>query len=626
MPYQNFGLGPEQANAAISYKPNIVVIMVDDHDERADHILLQEGLMPNLKHYLVDEGVTFSESFASYPLCCPSRATFLTGQYPHNHNVWNNNLPLGGVSKLDDSSTLATWLQDAGYYTANIGKYLNRYGQDTAENYIPPGWNSWQTTVGASTYWMYSYTINDNGLLVKYGENDYQTDELAKRSVKLINERESDDSTPFFLYINPLAPHNDGKTEDCTLNYGALGTTKPHPRHIGKSDGIEFPQPPSFNEEDVSDKPKRDQHLPLDSSHVQCFDDMFHDRLESMMAVDDLIGVVMNALRDNDEDETVVVYTSDNGFLLGEHRLHGKQFVYEESIRLPLYMRIPEVTPRIIDGLVLNNDLAPTFLEFAQAEADIPVDGRSLVPLIDDPSIPWRHGVLVEDNLYSAIRAKDYVYVAHNNGARELYDLKNDPYQLDNLNITSLSESDVTELEDWRVALTECEGTTCQTVENREAPVLFAEDPAATCESTVANPPLDSRYPLKDGESSYQIGYTAVNSNLTSMKTDVDKKSVVAEVSSTDDGCITVLLPTFVIDAEDKFRVNVNDQPATFREIDDGPAGYRTLHIPLEEGTSEVEIIGTRIVPEFDLLGLVLGIGVVAVIMASKRMQLFSRS
>jgi N-acetylglucosamine-6-sulfatase len=478
VPYQNSMFLTKSSNvasAALSFKPNIVVIMADDLDQRSLDLLIQEGLMPNLKRHIIDKGVTFSDSIATYPLCCPSRATFLTGQYPHNHDVWNNAPPFGGVAKLNDSSTLATWLQDSGYHTDYVGKYLNRYGIDTELTYIPPGWNDWQATTGSSTYWMFGYTFNDNGVLVKYGNkwSEYQTDIVAKRSVEVINERESSDATPFFLYINPLAPHEDGRTTACELNYGDIKSTRPAPRHIGTTAGLNFLElmPPSFNEEDVNDKPWRLRYPELNSTHIACLDDLFHARLESMRAVDDLIGKVTTALVSNNELwKTVFVFTSDNGFLLGEHRFHGKQKVYEESIKLPLYMRIPQVAPQTIDKLVINNDLAPTFLEFARAEAGIEIDGRSLVPLINDPSISWRNGVLIEDLLYTAIRTEDYVYAIQGSGFKEIYDLNNDPYQLENAASTEPWKSKIPALEDWRAALEACTGMTCQTAENRAAP------------------------------------------------------------------------------------------------------------------------------------------------------------
>jgi arylsulfatase A-like enzyme len=449
--------------------------MADDLDQRSMDILLDNGLMPNLQSLVIDPGVTFSESFATYPLCCPSRATFLTGQYAHNHNVMNNALPLGGVSKLDDSSTIATWLDDAGYHTAYVGKYLNRYGQDTAETYIPPGWDDWQATVGGSAYRMYQYTVNDNGVLVKYGaqEKDYQTDVLAGRAVQVIEEADAFDSTPYFLYINPLAPHVDGQTTSCELNYGSLKTIRPAQRHIGASAVIDFPQVPSFNEADMNDKPFKYRYPQLDSAQIQCLDDLFHDRLDSMLAVDDMIGDVVDALKaTKDLWRTIIVFTDDNGFMLGEHRLHGKQYAYEESIRLPLYMRIPGVSAKSIDKLVINNDLAPTFLEFARAkaEAGFEIDGRSLVPLIYNPTIQWRNGFLIEDNLYSAVRTEDYVYVFHYSGAKELYDLNNDPYQLQNVRNTSPWKSKLTALDEWRTALDACEGDNCRLLEDRTPP------------------------------------------------------------------------------------------------------------------------------------------------------------
>lgn len=454
-------------------RPNIVVIMVDDLDERSLDIMLQNGLVPNLKRDVFDKSAKFTEAFTSYPLCCPSRATFLTGQYPHNHGVWSNMLPDGGVSKLDDSSTLATWLKKSGYYTGYVGKYLNEYGEDTSQTYVPPGWMDWQATVDDFTYLMYSYIINDNGKIVQYGsqESDYQTDVLALRSVQFISEREAKDSQPFFLHINPLAPHTEDSTPECKLNYASLTSTLPPKRYIGTTDGIELPKPPSFNEADISDKPKRWQFPPLTDAHIQCLDDLFHARLETMRAVDDLVGRVISSLRSNNELwKTVIVFTSDNGFFLGEHRLHGKVRSYEEAIGVPLYIRIPKVAPQVIDRLVVNNDLAPTFLELAKSQADLKIDGRSLVPLIENSNTGWRNGFLIETPKYSTIRADNYVYIHHSSGALEIYDLDKDPYQLQNVKDKLPWSSKVASLEAWRSALESCEGSSCKTAENRAAP------------------------------------------------------------------------------------------------------------------------------------------------------------
>jgi arylsulfatase A-like enzyme len=377
------------------------------------------------------------------------------------------------VSKLNDSSTIATWLSDAGYHTGLVGKYLNKYGIDTPETYIPPGWDEWQATVGNSTYFMFSYVVNDNGLLVKYGKksSDYQTDTLAKRAVAYINERESSDSQPFFLYINPLAPHTDQSTSYCKMNYGKMQTTVPPPRYAGTTDSIALPEPPSFNEADVSDKPSQFRKPALSSANIACLDNYFHDRLESMRAVDDLVGKVMTALRNNDElSKTVIVFTSDNGYLLGEHRLYAKQKIYEESIRVPLYIRIPHVTARTIDKLVINNDLAPTFLQLAQAQADINVDGRSLIPLIDNPSGTWRSGFLIETPTFSGVRTEHYVYSSYKPDGKEIYDLDTDPYELQNLSGSAPWTSKISALEQWIHSLVSCEGPTCKIAENQTPP------------------------------------------------------------------------------------------------------------------------------------------------------------
>ncbi|MCI0557944.1 MAG: sulfatase, partial [Nitrososphaera sp.] len=461
------------AHAALISRPNIVVLMVDDLDESSLDIMLQHGLLPNLKRDVFDKAVAFSKSFTTYPLCCPSRSTFLTGQYTHNHGVWGNNLPDGGASKLADGSTIATWLEDSGYYTGYVGKYLNQYGVDTPQTYIPPGWSDWQATVGDSTYLMYSYTMNDNGVLVQYGnqEADYQTDVLAARSIQFISERETADSKPFFLYVNPLAPHTEDSTPPCVLNYGSLQSTLPPDRYIGTTSGIQFPRPPSFNEADVTDKPAKLRFPLLNSTHIDCLDELFHARLETMRAVDDLAGELVTALKNNNELwKTVIIFTSDNGFMLGEHRMHGKTRAYEESIGVPLYMRIPKVAPQTIDKLVINNDLTPTFVQFANAQPGIEVDGRSIIPLIENPNGSWRNGFLIETPKYTGIRTDDYVYVYHKSGAREIYDLDNDPYELKNVKSKSPWSSKITALEEWRLSLAGCAGASCRSAENRVAP------------------------------------------------------------------------------------------------------------------------------------------------------------
>ncbi|MGI0024474.1 MAG: sulfatase/phosphatase domain-containing protein, partial [Nitrososphaera sp.] len=248
--------------------------------------------------------------------------------------------------------------------------------------------------------------------------------------------------------------------------------TLPPIRYIDTTDAIEFPRPPSFNETDVSDKPSSLRKPPLTSTHVGCLENLFHDRLETMRAVDDLIQEVVSSLKDNKELwKTVIVFTSDNGFLLGEHRLHGKNWFYEESIGVPLYIRIPNVPPQTIAKLVVNNDLAPTFLDLAQAQADIEIDGRSLLPLIENPNADWRNGFLIETLKYSAVRTERYAYAFYYAyGAKEVYDLDNDPDQLKNVKSKLPWKSKITALDEWREALRTCKGLSCNNIENRAPP------------------------------------------------------------------------------------------------------------------------------------------------------------
>lgn len=474
--YPRVELGLDQATAQSEpQKPNVVVIMADDLSVTELEVALSKGWMSNLRTHVINRGTTFSESFVSYSLCCPSRSTFLTGQYPHNHGVVGNSPPTGGVTKLRDGSTLATWLQRGGYRTSLIGKYLNGYGQDRVAGdpsdnptYIPPGWSDWQATTKQG---FYNYTINDNRTLISHGTTpkDYQTDVLARRSVRFINESEQTDPQPFFLFVTPFAPH--------------LPAT-PAPRHSGTASSILLPKPPSFNEQDVSDKPLFRQNKPqLTPEQIAGIRKRYQRRLESLRAIDDLVGSVVSTLRQNSElDNTVLIFTSDNGYLFGEHRVTGKTFIYEKSIRVPLYIRAPGLPSQLSSHFVINNDLAPTIADFAKAAPGIPVDGRSLIPLLRDPSrANWRKRFLVEDykatgdNFFSAVRTspraiatRNQVYAKYAGGQEEFYDLNTDPDQLQSLHAIGRGIRRLQKqiLQGRLSSLKECEGATCRRLEN----------------------------------------------------------------------------------------------------------------------------------------------------------------
>ena len=192
--------------------PNIVVVMVDDLSVNEYEKALAKNVWPAIEEYIVDSGTEFTNAFVSTALCCPTRATLLTGQHSHNNNVKDNKLPLGGATKINDALTLPVWLQAAGYRTGLVGKYLNEYGTDGTSSpkddptYIPPGWNDWQAL---TSYAMYGYTITDNGVTRTYGSApaDYQTDVLKERALDFLAESEDQDAQPFFLLVTPFAPH-----------------------------------------------------------------------------------------------------------------------------------------------------------------------------------------------------------------------------------------------------------------------------------------------------------------------------------------------------------------------------------------------------------------------------------
>ena len=486
-------------------RPNIVVIMADDLDVPTLQVALARNLMPHLQSHIVARAHAFGNSFVTNSLCCPSRATFLTGQYTHNHRTLTNFSPTGGITAFDDRSTIATWLQGGGYRTGYVGKYLNGYGQYVDVNrdglintkdrtYVPPGWNDWQALLDPGTYQMYGYRINDNGVHVSYGyaSTDYQTDVLAKRAEEFIRESAAGfTDKPFFLYVSPLAPHDEIGLFTSSSRYSDVWRWRIQPaqRHAG-SVSASLPLLPSFNEADVLDKPPWVQQWPLLTST-----DIFYkqwkerSRLAAMRSFDDMIGVVVNALRETRRlDNTVLVFTSDNGWHFGEHRLGGKMTAYEETIRVPLFIAFPQAaTSRTIDKVVLNNDLAPTFAEIGQVMPGIPVDGRSLLPLVNDPSQPWRKRFLIEhyksiDHMmeiptYAAIRTAvidtetpNQLWVEYEDAARsrEYYDLSIDPSQMESLHNdpSPLRGTQRAILQQRLAALKSCGGGTCQTLES----------------------------------------------------------------------------------------------------------------------------------------------------------------
>ena len=429
-------------------QPNIVVILTDD--QRTD----QFAKMPNVQSQLLDKGVYFANSFVSNPLCCPSRTTLLTGQTSGHTGVWWSTPrdPYGGFPAFlppKDSQTIAVWLHDAGYDTALVGKYLNSYNMKNYtvvghQGYVPPGWDNWYAWVegnGRQTPpcekgGYYNWCSFDGSNLVFHGSSsaDYSTTVFAQHAADFIDNAPA--NKPLFLYFTPHAPH---------------GPMQPDPKYKRTCSDQQLPMPPSFNEQDVSDKPKFIQKLPLlTQKKINKKSKDWQDACSTLRSVDDSVGTLIDALQETGRlSNTLILYASDNGLAYGEHRVIGKAVGYEESIRVPLIIRYDPITAPVAgetsDEQVVNLDYASTMADAAGVTPGISQDGMSLMPLVADPSATLpRDGFVIEHHAlkdaipdYCGVRDHDWMYAQYGDGEEELYDLDPgsptyDPYELQN--------------------------------------------------------------------------------------------------------------------------------------------------------------------------------------------------
>jgi len=394
-------------------QPNVLLIVTDD--QRWDTVVS----MPRVQSDIAGQGVSFANMFVTNPLCCPSRATLLTGRYSHSTGVWSNKAPFGGFTTFEDDDTVATALDAEGYRTGMFGKYLNQYTA-TGGTYVPPGWDRWRAFLNGGYF---DYTLSLDGISQEsYGSapEDYSTDVLADQAAGFIQDTSPQD--PLLVWFAPLAPHEP---------------FIPAPRHVGTLAGLAAWRPPSYNEPDVSDKPFYIRNAPRLSTDRQAeIDALRQAQLETLMAVDDAVAQLLTTLAVMGRlEDTLIVFTSDNGYLWGEHRRAGKVVPYEESIRVPLTIRwdrLPGTAPTRT-RLVQNLDIAPTILD--AAEATLPgVEGESLLPLLNGATGAWRSQMLFEHYgegapSYCAIRTKDLLFVHYRTGEEEFYRLATDPYE-----------------------------------------------------------------------------------------------------------------------------------------------------------------------------------------------------
>jgi arylsulfatase A-like enzyme len=454
--------GGEEARGQSS-KPNVIMFTTDDQTLR-DMIA-----MPRTTNLIGGQGTNFQRAFVSFPLCCPSRVSVQTGQYAHNHHVLGNTPPSGGYQRFNDANDLPVWLQTAGYRTIQIGKMPNGFPAPNGPNYVPPGWGPFLGDVNplskgefygfigpGSSY--FGFQLNENGIVKQYDSDEYQTDVYADIAVDRIDNHVAHFSNqPLYMQVQFFAPHDPNQ---------------PATRHAGALAAAPLPVDKSFNEKDVRDKPpwlKRVRRLGF--GLISKITNRYRGRLETLLAVDEAIERIVAKLQaDGQLANTFLIFTSDNGFMQGQHRLHQGKFVpYEPSIQVPLLIRGPGIPPGgISKELVSNVDLTATVLEITGAPAGLTQDGRSILPFARDPGLKTTRPILLETgppgaigeiasasgekrrarlsryvkNLdldrsaqiarvitaprYRAIRTRRYLLVKYGDGGRELYDLRKD--------------------------------------------------------------------------------------------------------------------------------------------------------------------------------------------------------
>jgi N-acetylglucosamine-6-sulfatase len=439
--------GPGEERRSDTTKPNILLVLTDDQPAST------VNQMPAVEAKLKAKGLSFENAFLSDPVCCPSRATIMTGRYAHNHGVWTNDEPRGGAEGFKDrglaQDTIATRLKREGYATGLFGKYFNGYGDN---HYMPPGWEKWFAFVG--NHRDESYQVVSEGKTRTVSRDEWHpTDLIADRAEQFVKSHAGE---PWFAYVAPHDPH---------------GPYYPAPRHAHDFDGVQLPDKPSFDTVDPSQPSYVRELPPLSDAQKRELTWAYEDKLEALQTVDDLVASLIETLEKTDQlDNTYIVFATDNGYMLGEHRLTQKGKPYEESIRTPLLIRgpgVPAGEERV--QLVSNVDLASTFAELAGAEPPAKPDGRSLAPLLsEDPPASWRETLLLErrgEKLeWAGVRTSRYAYFEYGTGEEELYDLEADPYQLESIH-ESADPALLATLRARLEALEDCAGAECREAE-----------------------------------------------------------------------------------------------------------------------------------------------------------------
>ncbi len=457
--------------AAQAPKPNFVFVLTDD---------LANNLVPYMRHVqaMQRQGTSFDRYVVTDSLCCPSRASIFTGRYPHSTGVITNTPPFGGFEVFhptEEKSTFATSLQEAGYRTGMMGKYLNGYTPrgvvDGAPRFVPPGWSAWAVAGNGYPNFNYNLLVKQPGSappeIVHYGNrpSDYLTDVMSRRAQRFIAGA-IEARKPFMLELATFTPH---------------GPFTPAPRHADLFPRLRAPRGALFNAPQRLNPPSWLPTASLTNDQIGRIDVNFRKRAQSVQAIDEMIGAIRTRLRRlGAADNTYIVFSSDNGFHMGQRRLfQGKQTYFDHDVRVPMVVVGPGVPAgRAVKRVAANVDLRPTFQELAGAPVEPRVEGRSLAGFLrGQPPASWRNATLIEHRgpntgagdpdaqavgnppSYGALRYADALYVQYDDPANppEYYDLARDPLERRNI-YPSLSNARKAELAAKLARMRACSG------------------------------------------------------------------------------------------------------------------------------------------------------------------------
>lgn len=458
------GMPPERGAERAPRRPNIVLITVDDM------MASDLAFMPRTRRLLARRGTMFTQGLASTSICVPARASQLSGQYAHNHGAVTVEGRGGGFKAFRDTKTLPVWLRRAGYDTLFVGKYLNGYGDSRrTARYVPPGWAGWRAALSNSTYAFRRTRFNLNGRVTTV--KGYSTDVLARFTTEMLDhQHDVAPRKPFFLSANYVSPHHGGPHEpdDPRINWGRVEvrTTSPAARHRNRFRGLAVPR--------VAEMWKRTSSSYSGPKLPRAFRgavrEMYQQRLESLLAVDEAVRRTVGTLRRNgDLARTLIIFTSDNGFLTGHHNRVGKLVPWDSSLRIPMVVRGPSVPRNARASIPITHaDVAVSIAAAAHVRPGRKVDGMDVLGAVrDDPHarrIVPISGYPVSGGtrpFFTGIRFGPWTYSRRRHGHEELYKRRTDPGELRNLARRDRYRDELATFREWNRRYRNCAGKEC---------------------------------------------------------------------------------------------------------------------------------------------------------------------